>query len=267
MTSIKKLINLNGRPVVITGATGNLGKVMCHSLAELGAELILIDMHGSDFKQLKEELISKWHIDCSSYECDLEIEKDREKVIKEILSTYKNISCLINNAAFVGTSNLSGWVSSFEEQSLETWRRAMEVNLTAVFHLSQALAPILKKSDGGNIINISSIYGEYGPDWSLYDGLDMASPAAYAATKGGVSQLTRWLATTLSPDIRVNAISPGGIFRNQPKKFVERYEIKTPLGRMATEDDFRGAIAYLASDLSSYVTGQIIKVDGGWGVW
>jgi NAD(P)-dependent dehydrogenase (short-subunit alcohol dehydrogenase family) len=82
-----------------------------------------------------------------------------------------------------------------------------------------------------------------------------------------VSQLTRWLATTLSPDIRVNAISPGGIFRNQPKKFVERYEIKTPLGRMATEDDFRGAIAYLASDLSSYVTGQIIRIDGGWGVW
>tara|TARA_B110000503_G_C7053577_1_gene373402 strand:- start:63 stop:866 length:804 start_codon:yes stop_codon:yes gene_type:complete len=267
MTAIKKLMNLSGRSVVITGATGNLGTVMCHSLAELGAEIILIDRHGSDFTKLKKEIILKWSVDCYSYECDLEIEEDRKKVIKEILSTHRHISCLVNNAAFVGTSTLSGWGVPLKDQSLETWRRAMEVNVTAVFHLSQALAPTLKKSDGGNIINISSIYGEHGPDWSLYEGLDMNSPAAYAVSKGGVNQLTRWLATTLSPEIRVNAIAPGGIFRGQPKKFIERYEIKTPLGRMATEDDFRGAIAYLASDLSSYVTGQVLQVDGGWGVW
>jgi len=95
----------------------------------------------------------------------------------------------------------------------------------------------------------------------------MANPAAYAASKGGLLQLTRWLATTLAPKIRVNAISPGGIARNQPSSFVERYEARTPLGRMATEDDFRGAIAYLASDMSAYVTGQNLRVDGGWGSW
>ena len=150
---------------------------------------------------------------------------------------------------------------------VETWRRAMEVNLTAAFHLSQTFAPLLKTSKGGNIINITSIYGEYGPDWGLYEGTQMGNPVAYAVSKGGLVQLTRWLATTIAPEVRVNAVSPGGIFRNQDQKFVERYEARTPMKRMAIEDDFRGVISFLASDMSSYVTGQNIAVDGGWGIW
>jgi NAD(P)-dependent dehydrogenase (short-subunit alcohol dehydrogenase family) len=101
----------------------------------------------------------------------------------------------------------------------------------------------------------------------LYEGTAMGNPAAYAASKGGLLQLTRWLATTVAPQVRVNSISPGGVWRNQPESFVERYKARTPLARMATEDDFRGAIAFLASDLSGYVTGQDLAVDGGWGVW
>lgn len=264
MTSIKKLINLNGRPVVITGATGNLGKVMCHSLAELGAELILIDMHGSDFKQLKEELISKWHIDCSSYECDLEIEKDREKVIKEILSTYKNISCLINNAAFVGTSNLSGWVSSFEEQSLETWRRAMEVNLTAVFHLSQALAPILKKSDGGNIINISSIYGVVPPRFDIYKNTDMTTPVEYSAIKSALISLTKYMAKYFKgTNIRFNSVSLGGILNNQPEVFLKAYKSFCLDKGMLEPEDVNGLILFLLSDSSQYINGQNLIIDDG----
>ena len=104
-------------------------------------------------------------------------------------------------------------------------------------------------------------------NWELYENTTMGNPAAYGASKGGLNQLTRWLATTLAPDIRVNAISPGGIFRNQPDTFVKRYENRTPLRRMANEDDFRGATVYLASDLSSYVSGQVLSVDGGWGSW
>ena len=119
----------------------------------------------------------------------------------------------------------------------------------------------------GSIINMASIYGSYGPDYELYRDTTMGNPAAYAASKGGLVQLTRWLATTLAPAVRVNSISPGGVFRSQPEIFVERYKKRTPLGRMATEDDFRGAIAYLASDLAAYVTGQNLAVDGGWGVW
>ena len=141
------------------------------------------------------------------------------------------------------------------------------MNLTAVFSLCQGLAPMLRVSDGASIINIASIYGELGPDWSLYEGTNMSNPAAYGASKGGLLQFTRWLSTTIAPHVRVNAISPGGIFRNQPEKFVSRYETKTPLARMATEDDFRGVVAYLSSDLSKYMTGQSLSVDGGWGVW
>ena len=160
-----------------------------------------------------------------------------------------------------------GWSVPFEDQSVETWRRAIEVNLTAVFDLSQGLHSLLKASKGGSIINIASIYGMNGVDWSLYEGTSMSNPAAYAASKGGLIQLTRWLATTIAPEVRVNAIAPGGIFRNQPEGFVKRYEAKTPLGRMATEEDFRGAIAYLSSDLSRYVTGHVLMVDGGWSSW
>jgi NAD(P)-dependent dehydrogenase (short-subunit alcohol dehydrogenase family) len=126
---------------------------------------------------------------------------------------------------------------------------------------------LLAAGNNGSIINIGSIYGEYGPDWRLYDGTNLGNPAAYGVSKGGLTQLTRWMATTVAPAIRVNAIAPGGIARNQPQSFVQQYEARTPMGRMATEDDFRGAVAYLASALSAYVTGQVLHVDGGWGVW
>ena len=267
MSSLKELSNLDGRSVAITGATGNLGSIIAHTIAELGGELILIDKQDAEFKKLEDDIAKKWNVPCVSYTCDLELEEDRNDLITSITENHNNLSSLINNAAFVGTSSLTGWTTELENQSIETWRRAIEVNLTSVMHLRKGLTNILKKSNGGNIINIASIYGEYGPDWSLYDNLDMASPAAYASSKGGLIQLSRWLATTLSPDVRVNVISPGGIARGQPEKFIERYEMKTPLGRMATENDFRGAISYLASDLSAYVTGHVLRVDGGWGIW
>jgi NAD(P)-dependent dehydrogenase (short-subunit alcohol dehydrogenase family) len=187
--------------------------------------------------------------------------------VSKILKQNDRINILINNAAFVGTSGLDGWAVKFEEQTVETWRRALEVNITCAFDLSKELSPKIKESGNGIIVNISSIYGNLAPDYSLYNETEMGNPAAYSVSKGGLNQLTRWLATTLSPNIRVNTISPGGVFRNQPNKFVERYKNKTPLGRMATEEDFKGVIAYLTSDLSEYVTGQNIFVDGGWSVW
>ena len=127
--------------------------------------------------------------------------------------------------------------------------------------------PKLVESDGASIVNIGSIYGMLGPDWGLYEGTAMSNPAAYGASKGALIQLTRWLATTIAPKIRVNIVSPGGIFRDQPNSFVKKYEERTPLGRMANENDFSGAILFLASDLSRYVTGQNIIVDGGWSSW
>ena len=188
-------------------------------------------------------------------------------LVNYVESSFSKLDVFVNTAAFVGTSNLEGWATPFEQQTVDTWRRALEVNLTSMFHLTQALMPKLRLSGSASIINIASTYATWGPDWGLYEGTEMANPAAYAASKGGLLQFTRWLATTIAPDVRVNAISPGGVFRGQPEVFVERYEKRTPMGRMAKEDDFVGAAVYLATDLSSYVTGQNLAVDGGWGVW
>ena len=267
MSTLQQLMKITGRRVLITGANGNLGRVIADTLAELGADLILLDRPGTDFAPLANELTEKWKVKVLALTYDLEVQDDRNALIAQVKEDGLGLDCLINNAAFVGSANLHGWGAPFEEQSIDTWRRAIEVNLTAVFHLSQAMAPELRASEGGAIINIASIYGEYGPDMGLYAGTSMGNPAAYAASKGGLLQLTRWLATTMAPQVRVNAISPGGVFRNQPELFVERYISKTPLKRMATEDDFRGAVAYLATGMSSFVTGQTLRVDGGWGVW
>lgn len=260
-------MNLKNKTILITGATGGLGQIFSKTLAEMGANLLLIDMPGSNYKELIDELTNTWGVTARAIDCDLEIQQEREKLIELVKQQTDSLDVLINNAAFVGTSDLKGWTTDFEQQSVETWRRAVEVNLTAAFDLSKGLTPMLKRSNGGCIINISSIYGIYGPDHRLYEDTPMGNSAAYAASKGGLTQLTRWLSTTLAPEIRVNTISPGGVFRHQPAAFVERYEARTPMKRMATEDDFRGAIAYLASDLSSYVTGHDLVVDGGWGAW
>ena len=267
MATIRQLSQLAGRTALLTGAAGALGRVMAETLAELGAELILVDRPGTDWSELVNSLASNWNVRVATHSCDLEAQEQRSELIQEITSTTDRLSILINNAAFVGTSELKGWAVPFEKQSIDTWRRAMEVNLTAPFHLCQGLACLLGESEGSSIINIGSIYGLYGPDWRMYDNTELGNPAAYGASKGGLLQFTRWLSTTLAPRVRVNAISPGGIFRHQPETFVEKYSNRTPLGRMANEDDFRGAVAYLASDLSKYVTGQILSVDGGWGCW
>jgi NAD(P)-dependent dehydrogenase (short-subunit alcohol dehydrogenase family) len=267
VTTTKELSNLRNRRALITGATGHLGKVIAETLAELGADLILVDLPGSGVDILCNQLIDKWRIKVDYFICDLEIQEQRIDLLSKLKKSSKNLNILINNAALVGTSDLAGWTVPFEDQSVNTWRRALEVNLTAVFELCQGLVPLLKKSEGSNIINISSIYGLLGPDWSLYENTNMGNSAAYAASKSGLIGLTRWLATTLSPRVRVNAIVPGGIFRNQPDEFIKKYSSRTPLGRMATEDDFRGIIQFLVSDLSGYVTGQVISVDGGFSAW
>jgi len=267
VSTIKELINLTGRRALITGATGGLGKVMADTLAELGADLVLVDRPESDFQTLCKTLTERWGVNVEHYFCDLELQEQRTELIAWLKIGGKGLNILLNNAAFVGTSDLQGWAVPFEEQTVETWRRALEVNLTAIFELCQGLTPLLKVAAGASIINIASIYGMYGPDWSLYEGTSMSNPAAYGASKGGLIQFTRWLATTIAPSVRVNAISPGGIFRNQPEAFVQRYEVKTPLERMATGDDFRGIVAYLASDMSKYMTGENLAVNGGWGIW
>ena len=260
-------MNLKGRRALITGASGGIGKQIAYSIAEAGGDLFLLDMPNAEYDQDFYKLKDLFDIKVDFFQCDLESEIQRKLTINSLNKRADNIDILINNAAFVGETKLDGWVVEFKDQSIDVWRRALEVNLTAIFHLTQGLVEKLSQSGSGSIINIASIYGSVGPDHSLYEGTTMGNPAGYAASKGGLIQLTRWLSTTLAPDIRVNSISPGGVYRSQSDKFVKKYIQKTPLKRMATEEDLKGGIIYLASDLSSYVTGQNIFIDGGWTAW
>lgn len=268
MKSIHELINLSGRTVVITGGTGHIGRTIADAVSELGATVVIADIHQKTCEETAANLSNKYGRESMGFGLDLADDSAVKEFPATITKKTGRLDVLINCAAFVGTSNLEGWAVPFEQQSADTWRRAIEVNLTSIFTLTQAATPFLKTSGHGSIINFSSIYGIYGPDLRLYEGVSgMANPGAYAASKGGLLQFTRWCATVLAPNIRVNAITPGGVFRDQDPRFVERYAQRTPLKRMATEEDLKGAVCFLASDLSAYMTGQNLIVDGGFGVW
>jgi len=265
MKKLNQLMSLEGRVALITGGCGYLGQTFAETLMELGANIVLLDLQENEnvCESLREHYSSK----VISISCDLEKENEIKNSVAEILKIFNRLDIVVNNGAFAGTTDLEGWVTSFEKQTSETWRRALEVNLTAPFVLVQACLDALSVSGRGSIINIGSTYGVGGAVMSLYEGTSMGNPAAYAASKGVLIQFTRWLSTVLAPGIRVNSISPGGIWRDQPDSFHQRYVERTPLGRMANEEDFKGVIAYLASDASAYVTGQNIMVDGGWSAW
>ena len=260
-------MDLNGRRAMVTGATGGLGTVIAETLAELGSDLILIDRDKAEIEALQSRLSDAFGVSIIGSVCDLEQQDQREVLIDGIVSDGQELNVLINNGAFVGTSNLPGWNAPFTEQSVETWRRALEVNLVAPFELCRGMSQLMKHSRGANIINIASIYGQFGPDWRMYENTNINNPAAYGASKAGLIQLTKWLSTTLAPDIRVNAISPGGVFTGQQESFVDAYSSRTPLRKMARYGDFAGGVAFLATDMAEYVTGQVLNVDGGWGVW
>ena len=267
MKSLQVLMNLQGRVALITGGAGHLGRAIAEALAELGAAIAVLDMSGDDAERTVEKVRNDHRVSALALAVDLTDEAATRAVPDTVVKKLGRIDILINNAALVGTSDLTGWAVPFAEQSTEGWRRALGVNLIAPFILAQACASALTASGHGSIINIGSIYGMAAPDMSLYSGTSLGNPAAYAASKGGLLQLTRWLSTVLAPQIRVNAITVGGVWRNQAPAFHERYIARTPLKRMAVEEDVKGAAAFLASDLSSYVTGHNLVVDGGWTAW
>ncbi|MBI3434481.1 MAG: SDR family oxidoreductase [Proteobacteria bacterium] len=260
-------MSLQGRVAIVTGGAGHIGTAVAHALAELGASIAVVDIDRDRASAAAEKIIERWSVGAAAFDCDLEQGAAVGALPGRVCERFSRIDVIVNCAAFVGTSGLDGWTVPFAQQSGATWRRALEVNLTAPFLLVQAAADDLRASGHGSVVNVSSIYGLVGPDWRLYDGTAMGNPAAYAASKGGLMQMTRWLATTLAPHIRVNAVAPGGVYRNTAEPFLSRYVARTPLARMAREEDMKGAIAYLASDLSAYVTGQCLAVDGGWTAW
>jgi NAD(P)-dependent dehydrogenase (short-subunit alcohol dehydrogenase family) len=261
--TLAALSQMNDRVCLVTGGAGHLGRAFADTLTELGAHVVLVDRDAAALEAVVGSLPPGR---ASSITVDLLDETATAEVVPRALGRHGRLDVLVNNAAFTGASGVAGFAVPLPQQTMQAWNAAMRVNLGAAFQLSLSAREALT-SARGVIVNVGSIYGAVGPDFSLYEGTQMGNPAAYGASKGGLIQLTRYLATALAPHVRVNALSPGGIARGQPESFREKYEARTPLRRMATEEDLKGALAYFASDLSAYVTGQHLLVDGGWTAW
>ncbi len=267
MRTLADLQRLDGRVALITGGGGHLGRAMGAALAELGAALMVVDRDAAAADAAADEIASLGSARPEAIGIDITEDGAPETLVRRAHDGFGRLDIIVNNAALTGASGLPGYAVPFAEQGLEAWRAALEVNLTAAFGIVHAARDALAEHGVGSVVNIASIYGLVGPNLNLYADTAMGNPAAYAATKGGLIQLTRYLATVLAPAVRVNAIAPGGVARGQDAAFVERYERLTPMRRMASEEDIKGAVAFLASDASAYVTGQVLAVDGGWTAW
>lgn len=267
MRSVTEMMNLSGRKALVTGGAGHIGRAVGEGLLEMGATLSVLDLDIATCENAAEGLRGTGDRQVSAIPCDLTDEQATRSAIHQAVADMGGLDILVHCAAYIGDTRIPGWAVPFEEQTIDAWDAAVRVSLTSAFILAQEARESLSVSGYGSVILFASIYGMAGPDFSLYEGTDMANPGGYAAAKGGLIQLTRYLATAMAPRVRVNAISPGGVWRNQPDLFHQRYVAKTPLGRMATEEDLKGAVTYLASDLSSYVTGHNLVVDGGWTTW
>ena len=251
---------LAGRTAVVTGGAGPLGRVLASALVVAGARVVVVDRAGVD------ETVAGLGDGHLGVTADL-MTSEGLAAVEQSITELGACDVLVHNAAFTGTSGIAGYAVPFDEQTDEAFAMATWLNLTVPFSLTRRLAPLLRAGGHGSVITVSSIYGLVGPNMGLYEGTRMGNPAAYGATKGGLVQRTRSRATVLAPDIRVNGFAPGGIERGQDPAFLERYSRLTPLGRMATEQDFAGVVTWLAGDDSAYVTGQMVAVDGGWTAW
>lgn len=256
---------MQGKVVLITGGGGHIGRETCTALAEMGCHLVILDKASEGVEEFCSKMKFEHDVEALLIEADLQDKNSFDKVVEKVTRRFGRLDGLINNAAFY--DDMPGWGVSFDEEGYDAWTAVMQVNLLAPFFLTQKFAPMLRENGAGAVVNVSSIYGLVGPDHGLYAGTVMTNPAAYAASKGGLIALSRWLATVLAPDIRVNTVTPGGVERGQNPEFLARYQSKTPMRRMAHESDIAYAITSLLDPRASYITGQNLIVDGGWTAW
>lgn len=258
--------DLKNKVVVIVGSAGLLGKNYSFALSKAGANVILADLNFSECKKMQNELKKKFGVDPLAIKVDITKKESIQKMVKKIMKKYSRIDVLINNAIFPeGPKERS---LGFENFSLSVWNKVISVNLTGVFLCCQEIGKMMVKQKSGNIINISSIYGLTGADQRIYGKSKLNSSPAYAVTKSGILNFTRYLASYWhDKGIRVNTLSLGGVENHQDSTFIKNYSYKTMLGKMAKADDYSGPILFLASDASSYMTGSNLIVDGGWTAW
>lgn len=266
---MQELFSLKGRVAVVTGATGLLGRQHCLALAQAGASVVVTDLSIVECQRFLDAMPKGNHL---AVDMDV-VSTDSLMLVKEvILEKYGQIDILVNNAAMNDKFEdpaLAAEQSMFEHFPLEMWQRSVDVNQTGLFLASQVLGTPMAERGKGSIINVASTYGMVGPDQYIYLKPDGKRPffktPSYPATKGAVLNFTRYLAAYWGRHgVRVNSLSPGGVRNGQEEWFVKNYSQKTALARMAEPTDYQGAIVFLASDASTYMTGANLVVDGGW---
>ncbi len=272
MTYINKF-SIRGKTAIVTGGAGILGSHFCRGLADAGANVAVVDIDVQKATEVANSITKNFEVKAKGIFCDLTSEQSVIEMVESVVKEFGTIDILHNNAAGK-SSNLNAFFAPFEEYELDQWKEIMSTNLDSMFLVAKHVGKIMKEQgNGGSIIQTASIYGVMGPDNRIYDGSyyynrQINTPAIYSASKGGVVALTKYLATYWAKDgIRVNTITPGGVESGQNETFKQNYGNRIPLGRMAQAEEMVGALIYLASDASSYVTGQNILIDGGLSAW
>lgn len=271
--NFRQLFSLKGKTAVVTGGAGILGKQFCQILAEFGASVAVVDIMLPEAKELATSLEAKTGQRVKAFYCNITDPNSVEEMVHDVVTEFGSIDILHNNAA--GKSNdLSKFFAPFEEYDLGQWNHIMDINIGGMFLVAKFVGRVMAEQiNGGSIIQTSSIYGIMAPDNRIYEGSyylgqRINTPAVYSASKSAVIGLTKYLATYwASQGIRVNSITPGGVESGQNDDFIKNYSNRIPMQRMGKPHEMAGALLYLASDASSYVTGQNIVIDGGLSAW
>ena len=266
--------NIADRVAIVTGGAGLLGRSHALTLASAGAAVVIADVRKQAAQDAADDVRAATGRGCLPLMVDVSDAESVRTMVYLVLERYGRIDILVNNAALdpkFDREHAGGHSTSFEEFSLEAWQQAMDVNVTGMFLCAQAVAPTMVEAGQGVIVNVSSTYGIVGPDQRLYqrEGQPLQiKPVTYSVAKAAALGLTRYLATYFAgKGIRVNALTPGGVFADHDDEFVRRYSAKTVLGRMAEKEEISSALLFLVSDASSYMTGANLVVDGGWTAW
>jgi NAD(P)-dependent dehydrogenase (short-subunit alcohol dehydrogenase family) len=256
--------DIKGKRVLLLGACGVLGRAHTRILVEHEVRLIIADQPGSGVLEEAKAL------GIFGLEIDAADEAAMIQGIAKAAKQYEGLDGAIFNAAITseGLGATGNPFHAFEDYPLDLWKKAIDVNLTGAFLFAREVGKVLKTGGGGSLINIASTYGMVGPDHRIYEGQSFQSFPAYSASKSGIIGLTRWLATWWAKDgVRVNCVSPGGVFNKHNERFVAAYGNRTPMGRMADKEEITGFLIYLLSDSSRYCTGQNLAIDGGFTAW
>ncbi|MBE0696152.1 MAG: SDR family oxidoreductase [Anaerolineaceae bacterium] len=273
MSNIFEKFSLKEHTAIVTGGAGLLGKEFCRTLAQAGALVVVADLHEAAAQQVSESLIRDGYRSCA-VGVDVTRPESVQAMVSAALDSGGRLDILVNSAAMdpkFDSSQQGQHNNSFEDYPVEAWRQALDVNLTGMFLCCQAASRPMVAQNYGSMINICSTYGLVGPDQRIYERPGKPAqykPVFYSVTKAGVLGLTRYLATYFAgKNVRANALTPGGVYNNHDELFTTNYSARTVLGRMARQDEMNGALLFLASDASTYMTGSNLVVDGGWTAW